>query len=151
MSESNGNFTGADIIALPEPVIRTISNTFRILGRDWKFTINTEVMASAEHFFRYASNMHDSASGRDEVIMLPTGEKIVIPPGKYLGLLRNFADALVEPQLSFSELAIFGHKIGGTAMNDILVWANSVMSDDNESIQSEVDQAKNDSSTEASA
>lgn len=141
---SKGVFSGSDILSLPEPVSATATETFEIAGRPWTFTISKDINNHAESFFDSITNMTESQDKKTkpEVFMLPTGKKIVVKPGIYLGFLKNFAACLIAPKLSLTELAIFGHKIGGTAMLPIFKWVNEELGNSTD-IEEEIGEEKN--------
>jgi hypothetical protein len=148
---NKGIFTGADILSLPEPESSTATKTFDIAGRAWTFTISKDINNHAETFFDSITNMTDATDkkAKPEVFILPNLKKITVKPGIYLGFLKNFAACLIAPKLSLTELAIFGHKIGGTAMLPIFQWVNQELGNSAD-IEGEISETKNDLSTEDS-
>lgn len=146
---ARGIFTGSDILSLPEPQSSTATETFNILGRAWTFTISKDINNHAETFFDSITNMTAATDkkAQPEVFMLPTGKKIVVNPGIYLGFLKNFSACLISPKLSLTELAIFGHKVGGTAMLPIFKWVNEELGNATD-IEAEISDEKNGLSAE---
>jgi hypothetical protein len=146
-----GSFDFGAIMALPEPTGELKSKTFRAAGRDWTFTISTLAAKSAETFFEVVHTNPRNMTPETVIIPGAFGQaptKFVIKPGIYLSTLRSMVPCLVSPKLSFTELAVFGHKIGDE-FAPIMNWFNEEFGASLTDVQEEIDSEGEDSGAAA--
>lgn len=143
-------FQLSDLLALPEPQVVETTRVFEARGRKWPITATNVGMVSAEAFFDIASQMKEFKSKGSLRFMLPGGIPLEITAKDYLAGLSVLTRVVVKPRFSLEEWAIFGHKLGGDVMNDLMEWVADLNGFQEELQQKELDDAKNASSAEVS-
>ena len=138
-----GAFKESDIWALTTPKPANVSKTFRAKGRDWKFGISTLAKTQAEVFYKYTALIDAAKAQKEsETVLTPMGEKVIVAPGAYLGMVRVLSAVCVEPKLSVDALLTLGHHVGGLVMDDILGWMSKENGMSPQLIEGEIDEKK---------